>query len=83
MYQLNFDRDALSSLKKLKRGEQENLLQRIDKLKENPYLGKRLSGNLFGLWRLRVDKYRILYKIVEDKLIIVILDIGHRKDVYD
>ena len=83
MHQINFDKEAKNFLKKLKRGEQENILDRIEKLKENPYLGKRLAGNLFGLWRLRIDKYRILYKIIEDKLIIVILDIGHRKDIYN
>jgi mRNA interferase RelE/StbE len=83
MYQINFDKDAKSFLKKLKRAEQEYIIQRIDKLKEDPYLGKRLAGNLFGLWKLRIDKYRVLYKIIENKLVIVILDIGHRKNVYD
>jgi len=83
MHQINFDKEAKNFLKKLKRGEQENILDKIEKLKENPYLGKRLAGNLFGLWRLRIDKYRILYKIIEDKLIIIILDIRHRKDIYN
>lgn len=83
MYQLNLDKKAKDFLKKLKRGEQEIILNRIDKLKENHYLGKRLAGNLFGLWKLRIDKCRILYKIFNDKLIIVILDIGHRKNIYE
>lgn len=83
MYEINFDKRAKDFLKKLKRGEIEGLLNKIEKLKDSPYLGKRLAGNLFGLWKLRIDKYRILYKIMENKLIIIILDIGHRKDIYN
>ncbi len=82
MYFITFDKNAKRFLKKLKKGEQNKILNKIKRLKENPNLGKRLSGNLFGLWKLRIDKYRILYKIIRDKLIIVILDIGYRKNVY-
>ena len=81
MYQINFDKEAKNFLKKLKQGEQREILDKIEKLKENPYIGKRLSGNLFGLRSLRIDKYRAFYKIVEDKLIIIV-DIGHRKNIY-
>jgi mRNA interferase RelE/StbE len=82
MYKITFDDVAKRFLKKLKRVDQKEILDKIDKLGENPFLGKRLTGNLFGLWRLRIDKYRVLYKIVEGRLIVVVLDIGHRKKVY-
>ena len=83
MYQVNLDKNAKNFLKKLKRGDQEYIFERIEKLKDNPNLGKRLAGNLFGLWKLRIDKYRVLYRIIDDKLLIIIIDIGHRKNVYD
>lgn len=83
MYEINFDNNAKSFLKKLKRGEQKYILDRIEKLKDNPHLGKRLAGNLFGLWKLRIDKYRVLYQILENKLLIIVVDIGHRKNVYE
>lgn len=83
MHNINFDERAKNFLKKLKRGEQDFILNRVEKLKDNPYLGKRLAGNLFGLWKLRIDKYRVLYKIIEDKLLIIVLDIGHRKNIYN
>ena len=83
MYQITFDKDALQFLKKCKRGEQQQLITRIEKLRENPYRGKRLAGNLFGLFRLRIDKYRVLYKILDDKVMIIIVDIGHRKDIHE
>ncbi len=82
MYQLNLDKNAKNFLKKLKKAEQNFILNKLEKLKSEPDLGKRLSGNLFGLWKLRIDKYRVLYKIFENKLVIVVLDIGHRKNVY-
>ncbi len=45
--------------------------------------GKGLVGNLRGLWRYRVGDYRILCRIQDDKLVIVIVEIGHRKEVYE
>ena len=82
MYKITFDINAKRILKKLKRDEQNKILNKIQKLKNNPHLGKRLSGNLYGLWKLRFDKYRILYQIIENKLIIVVMNIAHRKNVY-
>ena len=82
MYEITFDINAKKILKKLKKNEQKNILNKINKLKYNPQLGKRLLGNLHGLWKLRFDKYRILYQIIENKLIIVIINIGHRKNIY-
>ncbi len=50
---------------------------------ENPkMMGKALVGNLKGLWRYRVGNYRLVCDIKEDRLIINVLKIGHRKDVY-
>lgn len=50
---------------------------------ENPRVhGKALSGNLKGLWRYRIGDYRLLVDIQDDKLIIVAVDIGHRREIY-
>tara|TARA_Y100000310_G_scaffold323719_1_gene384519 strand:+ start:649 stop:897 length:249 start_codon:yes stop_codon:yes gene_type:complete len=82
MYEIILRNSAKRFLKKLKREERKSIIVKIKKLKENPQLGKRLSGDLFGFWKLRFDKYRIIYKIRDDKLIIYIMDIGHRKKIY-
>ena len=51
---------------------------------ENPRLrGKGLTSNLSGQWRYRIGDYRVLAEIQEDKIIILILEIGHRRDIYD
>jgi mRNA interferase RelE/StbE len=51
---------------------------------ENPRLhGKGLTSNLSGQWRYRIGDYRILAEIQESKVIILILEIGHRRDIYE
>ena len=82
MYKIILRNSAKRFLKKLKGKEQKDLIFKINKLRKNPELGKRLSGNLFRFWKLRIDKFRIIYKIVNDELIIYIMNIGHRKNVY-
>ncbi len=44
--------------------------------------GKALQGNLSGYWRYRVGDYRVICQIHDAKLIILVIDLGHRKDVY-
>ena len=82
MFEIVFRGPAKKFLKKIKTNEQKLIISKIKKLKDNPYLGERLSGNLHGFYKLRYDKYRILYKIREQELIIYVMNIGHRKNVY-
>ena len=50
---------------------------------ENPRLhGKALQGNLQDKWRFRVGDYRILAKIEDGVVLIIVVEVGHRKDVY-
>lgn len=62
------------------------LFERIDKalefLKSNPFLGKPLKDKLKGKYSLRVGLYRIIYSIEKKTLIIYILDINHRREIY-
>ena len=54
------------------------------KLTVNPVaFGKPLKYSLKGYRRLRVGDYRVIYKIDEDKVIVIIVEIDHRKNVYD
>lgn len=45
--------------------------------------GKPLRYTLKGYRRLRVGGYRVIYKIDDDKIIVIIIDIDHRKDIYE
>lgn len=45
--------------------------------------GKALNGTLVGQWRYRVGDYRILARISDDEIIIYVLGVGHRREIYD
>ena len=82
MFEIRFKSPAKRFLKKLDLFERKKILTKIKQLKTNPKLGKPLIGNLAGLWRLRINKYRIIYEIKDNELIIYILQIGQRKNIY-
>lgn len=82
MYRIIFKSPAEKFLRKLDGPIQQRIIRKLKKLKENPRLGKPLTATLAGLWSLRIDKFRAIYKVIEDKLVIMILDISHRKDIY-
>ena len=51
---------------------------------ENPRLyGKRLTANLSGQWRYRIGDYRLLAQIEDEIITILILNVGHRRDIYN
>lgn len=51
---------------------------------ENPRQhGKALTADRVGQWRYRVGDYRIIAKIEDDRLVILVITIGHRREVYD
>jgi len=62
------------------------LFKRIDAalvlLCENPLLGKPLKDKLKGKYSLRVGVYRIIYSFQKAELIVYVLDIGHRSEIY-
>ena len=51
---------------------------------ENPRQhGKGLTANLSGQWRYRIGDYRVLAEIQDNRIIILVLEIGHRRDIYE
>ncbi len=82
MYEIIFRNPAKRFLKNLDKDSQERILKKIDKLKDNSRIGKPLTGNLRGLWRLRQDNYRIIYKIKDQELVIYVINMGDRGRVY-
>lgn len=58
------------------------LEQRVAQLDNPRALGQPLSANLTGLWRYRVADYRIICDIQDQEMIVLVVRIGHRKQVY-
>lgn len=55
---------------------------RIQNCKNPRHFGEPLAANLSGLWRYRVGDYRILCRIQDDTVVVLVLTIGHRREVY-
>ena len=84
---IEFDVGVEKDLKKLGHNAQQKIFKYI-KTKlltaEDPRsFGKLLTGDHKGLWRYRVGDYRLVTQIEDSRLIILIIHIGHRKNVYD
>ncbi len=77
---------AERQLRKLDRPVQKRLLdwlaERIEGCKNPRHFGEPLRGDLGGLWRYRVGDYRILCEIQDDRLVVLALSVGHRREVY-
>ena len=83
MYNIEFDKRAADLFRKLDKSLQERIGKKIELLKENPHLGIPLVGNFTGFYKLRIGDYRVIYKIKNEQLIVLILNVGHRKNIYD
>jgi mRNA interferase RelE/StbE len=78
--------DAKRDLQKLDKTLQKRITSfLLDRLQttDNPRItGKALKGKFSGLWRYRVGDFRLLCRIEDNELIILVIEIGHRKGVY-
>lgn len=87
IYRVEFTQKALKELKKIDRHTAALILGWIRKNLEgceNPRLhGKGLTANRSGEWRYRVGDYRLLAKIDDNKITILIVIVGHRRNVYE
>ncbi len=85
-YTVRLEKDAQKSLKKMDKNDAKIIMAWISKNLvncEDPYLqGKALQGNLKGKWRYRVGNYRLIANIDNENIIILVLVIGHRKEIY-
>jgi len=71
-------------LKKLDKSIVKRILNKIEAtLAHDPKgLGKPLTGPFKGMWRYRTGDFRVIYKISDKEILILVTRIGHRKDVY-
>jgi len=60
----------------------ERINNALEALRANPFLGKPLKDKLKGKYSLRVGVYRVIYTINKQEIVIYVLDIGHRKEIY-
>lgn len=86
-YSVEYTKAAIKALKKLDKYTQTLILGWIEKNLigcENPRaLGKGLTANRSGQWRYRIGDYRLITEIYDEKIVILVLNVGHRRDIYD
>lgn len=85
-FSVEYTKDVIKELKKLDNYTKQMIKLWIEKHLvgcENPRaIGKPLKGNLQGRWRYRIGDYRLLSKIEDEKMVIVAITVGHRKEIY-
>lgn len=86
MYRVVYEKKAVKSLSKIDKRQQRMIVSWIEKNLQNAtnpkQHGKVLKGQFKDYWRYRVGNYRILADIDQDEIKIIIVNIGHRKDIY-
>lgn len=82
MYEIEFSKTAEKQLYKLDKETQSRIISALERIRIRPHsFVKRLVGSPY--FRLRVGDYRVILDIQNDKLIIFVIEVGHRKNVYD
>ncbi|HOJ12145.1 MAG TPA: type II toxin-antitoxin system RelE/ParE family toxin [Clostridiales bacterium] len=86
-YQVLYTKKAIKQLSKIDVNQRHIILAWIEKNLvgiDNPMIyGKALKGNLRDYWRYRIGDYRIITEINDDEIKIIVVGIGHRKDIYE
>jgi mRNA interferase RelE/StbE len=87
VWTIDFQATAVKNLKKMGHSESARirafLHQRVTTLDNPPQLGAALEGPRFEhLWRYEVGDYRIICDIQDQKLVVLVIEIGHRREVY-
>lgn len=59
-----------------------DMRKKLDCLENPRRIGKALVGDHKGLWHYRIGAYRVICQIRDDELVVLVIDIGHRSDIY-
>lgn len=85
-WQIELTDAAVKQLKKMGHTEakriRDYLRERVQPLEDPRQLGKPLQGNMGELWRYRVGDYRLIAQIEDERVCVLVVRIGHRREVY-
>jgi mRNA interferase RelE/StbE len=80
-YEVKWAESSLKQLEKLDKSVAKRIIDKVEFVSENPFAYvQKLKG--FGLYRLRVGGYRVIMSIERKKMIVFVLEVGHRSVVY-
>lgn len=82
IYSVRIKRSAAKELARTPKQDRLRIAHAIDHLGERPLTGSPLKGEHRGLRRLRVGDYRIVYEVLEGALVVLVIRVARRRDVY-
>lgn len=85
-WKIEFTQTALKQLDKLDKPVAHRILkflhERVGKLDDPRKIGARLQGTLSEFWKYRVGDYRLICSLENDRFVVLVLRIGHRREIY-
>ena len=82
-YQIRYLPGAEKDLRRLPAAVAQRARRGIERLADDPRAGKPLVGELVSFWSYRVGDYRIVYEIRQEEIVVLIVMVGNRRDVYE
>lgn len=85
VWTLEYDAKARKQLRKLPKAVGDRVLDGLEEVaaSENPRLkGRAMAGRYAGYWHYRVGDYRVIARIEDSRMVIVVVALGHRREVY-
>ena len=81
-YRIVIKKSAAKEIERIAKNDRIRIIEKIKSLAQNPHPtgSKKLSGQ--EKYRMRQGNYRILYQVIDDELIINVIKVGHRQDIY-
>ena len=83
---IEYSATAVKSLQDIDKGQARRILkymkERVAQSDDPRAFGKALTSNLSGFWRYRVGDYRVIAEIQNERVVVLVLRVSHRKDVY-
>lgn len=83
IYSVEFTSASAKQVRKLPRPARERLLDAIEDLQDNPgpHGARKLVGEDLA-WRIRIGDYRVIYEVVDTRLLVTVIRAAHRREVY-
>lgn len=83
MYSVLYTSEARSFIEACDKKIKRQLKAAVERIAATPAIGKRLTQELSRFWAYRAGDYRIIYRVSHSEIVVVIIAIGHRRDVYE
>lgn len=81
-YELRLSKQAQKDLDNLQKKDFLRMLKALRRIEDDPQIGFPLVGKLKDRWKLRVGAFRIIYTIDNGELVVLVIAIGHRREIY-